>query len=77
MCRHLEIPLDQCLAFGDGRNDLGFLQAAGKGIAMKNAADCLKKVANEVIEFTNNEEGVRLTLQEMEGKGLLDVGSSK
>lgn len=76
MCDHLEISLDQCLAFGDGNNDIEFLKVAGKGIAMKNATDRLKKVANEVIELTNEDEGVRTTLQAMEEQGLLAVDAT-
>ena len=34
---------------GDGVNDLEMIQFAGHGIAMKNAVDSLKAVADEVI----------------------------
>lgn len=36
------------LAFGDGDNDIEMLQAVGHGVAMGNASDALKKVADEV-----------------------------
>jgi hydroxymethylpyrimidine pyrophosphatase-like HAD family hydrolase len=71
MCAKLGIPLEQCVAIGDGSNDLEFLQMAGKGIAMKNGKDAVKKAADEVMEWTNDQHGVMLTLQNMERKGLL------
>lgn len=46
---YLHIPLENCYAFGDGLNDLEMIQYAGHGIAMKNAVDELKEVADEVI----------------------------
>lgn len=39
---------EQALAFGDGHNDLEMLQAVGTGVAMGNAAQVLKNVADEV-----------------------------
>jgi Cof subfamily protein (haloacid dehalogenase superfamily) len=71
MCAKIGIPLEQCVAMGDGSNDLEFLQMAGKGIAMKNGKDGAKKAADEVMEWTNDQHGVMKTLQNMERKGLL------
>jgi Cof subfamily protein (haloacid dehalogenase superfamily) len=71
MCHHLNISLEQTIAFGDGDNDIEFLQYSGKGIVMKNGRDVCKRIADEVIEFTNDEDGVRKTLQRMEREGLL------
>jgi Cof subfamily protein (haloacid dehalogenase superfamily) len=71
MCKYLDIPLEQVVAFGDGDNDYEFIDLAGKGIVMKNGRDIIKKVADEVIEYTNNEDGVRRTLERMERQGLL------
>lgn len=55
MCKALDLSTDECVAFGDGANDLEFLQVAGKGIAMKNSNLSVKKVADEVTMYTNNE----------------------
>ena len=38
LCEHLGISLEECMAFGDGINDLSMIQKAGIGIAMGNAA---------------------------------------
>lgn len=40
----------QSMAFGDGNNDIEMLQAVGIGIAMDNASDELKAVADEICE---------------------------
>lgn len=71
MCRYLKMPLDQCIAFGDGDNDLEFLQMAGRGYAMKNARDVVKDIADEVIEYTNDQDGVAKTLQALEEQNCL------
>jgi Cof subfamily protein (haloacid dehalogenase superfamily) len=71
MCQHLEIEPKECLAFGDGDNDIEFLQLAGKGFAMKNARDVVKAIADEVIEYNNDEDGVIRTLKAMESQGCL------
>jgi len=69
MCKRLGIGLDETVAFGDGDNDKEFLSMAGRGIAMKNARDVVKEVADEVTEWTNAEDGVMRTLQRMENEG--------
>lgn len=48
---------DQCMAFGDGGNDIGMLQFAKIGVAMGNATDNVKEAADFV---TNNvdEDGI-------------------
>jgi hydroxymethylpyrimidine pyrophosphatase-like HAD family hydrolase len=71
MCKHLNIPLKDVVAFGDGDNDIEFIQMAGKGIVMKNGRDVCKEVADEVISYTNDDDGVRKTLQRMEAEGSL------
>jgi 5-amino-6-(5-phospho-D-ribitylamino)uracil phosphatase len=71
MCQHLDVDIQRVVAFGDGDNDLEFIQLAGRGIVMKNGRDVVKQVADEVIDFTNDEEGVRRTLQRMQRNGQL------
>jgi len=46
------------IAFGDAHNDLEMLQYAGTGIAMANATDELKEIADMVTEKTNKENGL-------------------
>lgn len=46
---YLNIPLENSYAFGDGLNDLEMIEYVGHGIAMGNAVDELKEVADEII----------------------------
>ena len=55
MCQHLQTPMDECIAFGDGDNDYEFIRMAGRGIVMKNGRDVVKGVADEVLDLTNDE----------------------
>jgi len=48
------------------------LQWAGHGVAMKNALESLKQMADEVLDWTNAEDGVISKLQEMEQREQLD-----
>ena len=45
------------MAFGDGGNDISMLQHAGIGVAMGNAGDEVKKVADYVTSSVD-EDGV-------------------
>lgn len=73
MCQELAIPLEECIAMGDGSNDLEFLEMAGLGLAMKNAKEVAKKRASWTIEWNNDEHGVMKALQRLELGGKLDV----
>ncbi|WP_300361218.1 HAD family hydrolase [Hydrogenimonas sp.] len=44
--------------FGDSHNDLGLFAAAGRRIAVANAIDELKKMADVVLPWTNDEDAV-------------------
>ena len=48
MLKHYGIDRSQAMAFGDGNNDIEMLKAVGNGIAMANASDDLKAVADEI-----------------------------
>jgi 5-amino-6-(5-phospho-D-ribitylamino)uracil phosphatase len=57
------IPKERIIAFGDEDNDLEMLEFAGRGIAMGNAIDEAKNIANEVT-LTNEEDGIGHYLNE-------------
>jgi len=48
----LGIPARDCIAFGDGRNDMQMIRWAGHGVAMGNACQELKEVADAVCGTT-------------------------
>lgn len=54
--------LEEVIAVGDSWNDLDLLKTAGLGIAMANAVEPLKQIA-DYITRSNNEEGVRHVIE--------------
>ena len=50
MLECLGIKPEQAIAFGDGGNDIGMLEYVGHGVAMGNAVDELKAIAQSVTE---------------------------
>ncbi|WP_069201790.1 Cof-type HAD-IIB family hydrolase [Bacillus niameyensis] len=62
VCQLLGITIDQVMAIGDNLNDLHLIRAAGLGVAMGNADEELKKIA-DVITETNEEDGVAKAIE--------------
>jgi Cof subfamily protein (haloacid dehalogenase superfamily) len=61
---YFNIPAERIIAFGDEDNDLEMLDYAGRGIAMGNAIDKVKTIANEVT-LTNEEDGIGVYLSDL------------
>ena len=57
MLEYFKIPLKECMAFGDGGNDIAMLQHAGIGVAMGNADDDVKQYADYVTDSVD-EDGI-------------------
>lgn len=57
LCDYLGVGLEETIAFGDGENDLQFLEKAGVAVAMENAFPCIKEKA-DIITKSNNDNGV-------------------
>ena len=57
LCRHLNTTCSGIAAFGDDFNDIGMLRLCGTGIAMENAIEEVKGVADEVCA-SNEKDGV-------------------
>ena len=57
IAKHLKIPMENILAFGDAANDLEMIEKVKYGFAMSNADPKLKKVAYKTI-LSNDEDGV-------------------
>ena len=52
------IKRENIIAFGDGENDVEMLKFAGMGVALSNAKEEVKKVADCVLEWDNNQAGI-------------------
>ncbi|MGX7111537.1 Cof-type HAD-IIB family hydrolase [Gemella cuniculi] len=53
--KHFGIKLEETLAFGDGGNDIDMLKHAGIGIAMGNAREDVKEVADYITTSVDND----------------------
>ncbi len=54
---YYSIPKERIIAFGDEDNDLEMIEYAGVGVAMGNAIDELKSIANKTT-LTNEDDGI-------------------
>ncbi len=62
LCEKLGINLNDVVVAGDNYNDLSMLKIAGYKVAMENAVENVKSIADEVIK-SNDDEGVADFLQ--------------
>ena len=58
LLEYLNISPEETMIFGDGENDIAMLSITSNSIAMANAMENVKKHANHVTEFSNNEDGI-------------------
>ena len=59
---HLGLGLENCMAFGDGANDLTMVRMAGMGVAMSNACPEVLAAADHVT-LSNDEDGVAAAMR--------------
>lgn len=64
LCKELGIEPERTIAIGDSLNDYEMLQAAGLAVAMGNAVEPLKELADIVTE-TNERDGVAVVLDDL------------
>lgn len=57
LCEILSISKDDVVAFGDSYNDITMIEYAGTGVAMENAKEEVKKIA-DFITLSNEENGI-------------------
>lgn len=62
LAAHYGIGRSETVAIGDSWNDHEMIEAAGLGVAMANAVEPLKRIADH-ITASNNEEGVRAVIE--------------
>lgn len=58
MCKLLGMSIENAIAAGDEQNDLSMIEAAGVGVAMANAIDEAKAIANYITTRDNNHDGI-------------------
>lgn len=58
IANYLSVERSDILAFGDEHNDAEMLAYAGWGVAMNNATETIKTIADDVTDKTNDEDGV-------------------
>ena len=63
----LGISQQETIACGDGENDMDIIEFAGCGVAMGNAPDSVKAIA-DIVADTNENDGVGKTLLELTGR---------
>jgi hypothetical protein len=66
---HFGVQQAQCIAIGDSYNDIPMVEWAGLGLAVANAREALKSVADRVIR-SNTDDGVGWLLAEICGLSL-------
>lgn len=71
LCGLLGVGLGAVVAFGDGDNDVEFLQAAGLGVAMCNARPAVQACADVVSAKVHGADGVAHELEELMRAGRL------
>ena len=62
LCDFLKIDIAQTVAIGDADNDREILQTAGLGVAMGNASDAIKNLA-EFVTLDNDNDGVAFAIE--------------
>lgn len=63
LIKYLGIKKEDTIGFGDGVNDYAMFRECGTGVAMGNAKEELKRVA-DYVTLTNNEDGVAKFIEE-------------
>ena len=58
ICAHLKIESNNSIAVGDSDNDREMLKVAGKGIAVANAKQELKSIADYTCKYDNNNNAI-------------------
>lgn len=64
LLEYLKIDISESIAFGDGMNDIEMFQAVNYKVAMQNAVQELKEIAN-MVTLSNNESGVAVALNKI------------
>lgn len=58
LANYYHIDRQNVIAFGDEHNDKEMIEFAGRGVAMNNATDQLKALADDVTKYNNDQDGM-------------------
>lgn len=58
LSEHLQRPLEDITVFGDSINDIGMFKLAGTSVAVSNALEQTKAVADVILDHSNDDDGV-------------------
>ena len=61
-CKIFGIDIKDTIVFGDEMNDISMFEVAGTGVAMGNAVESIKNIADYVTK-SNNEDGIAYYLE--------------
>lgn len=64
LTNHFQIPMSQCLAFGDNYNDIDMIRGVGMGVAVGNAKPEVLEVAH-MVTAPGKEDGVAKSINEL------------
>ena len=64
LLKKIGLSTDECIACGDGCNDIPMIRYAGLGIAMDNASETVKKAA-DFITLSNDSDGIAHMLEKI------------
>ena len=64
LCEHLGLTSDNVMALGDEANDISMLEWAELGVAMANATDQVKHIADKVTTRSNEDSGVAEAIEQ-------------
>ena len=62
LANYLKVPMEATMACGDSQNDADIMQAAAIGVAMANASNDIKAIA-DFVSKSNNESGVAYAIE--------------
>ena len=63
LCKHLGIQMSEVVTVGDNYNDIEMIRAGGYGIAVSNAVQELKTVADYVTKRSNNQDALEEVIE--------------
>ena len=68
LCDHLGLPIARSMAVGDGNNDIELMEAAGFAVAMGNAVDAVRRLADAVTDDCDHDGAAKAVLRYMLGE---------